>query len=113
MQQGETLHNRDHRPVASLRHDYENANDIELFLHSVGAMWGEGIEISWERLHTGKRLKVSLPTYAFERERFWLDNNKPAAESAAPTISASPSTSIDDWFYVPSWSRTVFPSSPL
>ncbi|MDJ0754430.1 MAG: type I polyketide synthase [Ardenticatenaceae bacterium] len=44
----------------------------ETLLESVGELYVRGVEIDWEGLHgeSGGR-KVSLPTYPFQRERYW------------------------------------------
>ncbi|MFP2957508.1 SDR family NAD(P)-dependent oxidoreductase, partial [Myxococcus sp. 1LA] len=44
-------------------------------------LWLAGVAIDWNRLHAGsKPRKVSLPTYPFARERYWV----PRAEPVAP-----------------------------
>jgi len=85
--------------VSSLRHHYENRNDVELLLQSVGALWTSGAEIRWDRLHQGKpRRKLALPTYPFERQHYWI-------EADDPPVSRERS-GVDGWFYVPAWERT-------
>ncbi len=65
------------------------------FLLAAGQLWADGAPLDWSRFHPNeRRRKLSLPTYPFERKRYWVD---PPARAAAP---ASP---IDDWFYVPEW----------
>ena len=47
---------------------------------SLGALWTHGVRPSWDRLHTGgRRLRVSLPSYPFERKRFWFSDSFTAA----------------------------------
>lgn len=58
-------------------------------LSSLGALYRRGYEIDWEefnRPHRGRR--VSLPTYPFERNRFWIDGD------AAPRTSSPPETNL-------------------
>ncbi len=92
--------------LSTLRHHYENQDDVELLLQSVGRLWASGVEIKWDNLHQGKsRRKVSLPTYPFERQRYWFE--KQDSHTAPPLSSTNPQCSgIDGWFYVPSWERT-------
>ncbi|MCU1242055.1 MAG: amino acid adenylation protein [Candidatus Acidoferrum typicum] len=48
-------------------------------LNAVGSLWAAGLQPKWEALHSGeRRRRVSLPTYPFERKRFWLE--APAAQ---------------------------------
>ncbi|WP_051966421.1 type I polyketide synthase [Kitasatospora mediocidica] len=40
-------------------------------LSAVGEVWARGVAVDWSSLVAGGR-RVELPTYAFQRERFWL-----------------------------------------
>jgi amino acid adenylation domain-containing protein len=43
-------------------------------LNAVGALWCAGVEPDWNALHApARRRRVPLPTYPFERQRFWMD----------------------------------------
>ncbi|MEV5879656.1 type I polyketide synthase [Streptomyces sp. NPDC052101] len=42
-----------------------------------------GAEVDWPALYGGRRRRVGLPTYAFQRQRFWLDT--PSAVHACST----------------------------
>ena len=49
-------------------------------LSALGALWLAGAQPDWTALHEGeRRQRVSLPTYPFERKRYWLDT--PAIEN--------------------------------
>jgi acyl transferase domain-containing protein len=39
-------------------------------LPQIAALWTQGAQIAWERLHDGARHIIVLPTYPFRRERF-------------------------------------------
>ncbi|MFF0390307.1 SDR family NAD(P)-dependent oxidoreductase [Kitasatospora sp. NPDC004615] len=41
-------------------------------LRSVGRAWERGLEVDWSGAFPGAR-RVELPTYAFQRTRYWLD----------------------------------------
>jgi len=42
-------------------------------LEKLGQLWVSGVPIDWSRLHEdGKYRRVSLPTYPFARERYWI-----------------------------------------
>jgi len=53
-------------------------------LKALGEVWLSGLKPDWQAVHTGERpRRVSLPTYPFERKRFWLDAAaQPAASNA-------------------------------
>lgn len=56
------------------------AEPAEVFM-TLGRLWTAGSRIDWSALHSGqKRRRVPLPTYPFERRRYWIE---PAAVAAA------------------------------
>nr|WP_284749788.1 type I polyketide synthase [Amycolatopsis sp. RTGN1] len=61
--------------VGSLR---RGEGGLPRFLTSLGELWSRGAPIDWAGLFPGARL-VDLPTYPFQRERYWLT----AAEKAS------------------------------
>lgn len=63
---------------ASLREPHERRSDYELFLHTLGRLWLRGAAVDWPALADGKRRRVPLPTYAFERTRSWVEPLGPA-----------------------------------
>jgi acyl transferase domain-containing protein len=69
------------------------------FLTAVAGLHAAGVPVCW-RDHLAGGRTVDLPTYPFQRSRFWLTRRRTAA--AAP---------IDDWAYHTTWTP-VLPSSP-
>jgi amino acid adenylation domain-containing protein len=69
------------RAVTSLTDSVEG--ECDAWLQAVGQAWTAGVSVDWVALSPGRR-RVLLPTYPFERQRFWIDP-RPAA---APTPSA-------------------------
>ena len=68
--------------VASLRREQD---EVETMLRALGALYEQGYNVAWRALHpTGGRC-VSLPTYAWQRERFWIDGS----EADGVSISAA------------------------
>nr|WP_223199115.1 type I polyketide synthase [Solihabitans fulvus] len=63
--------------VGSLRRD---EGGLDRFLLSLGEAFTRGVPVRWDRLFTGAR-RVDLPTYAFQRQRYWLD---PVANAGDP-----------------------------
>jgi acyl transferase domain-containing protein/acyl carrier protein len=55
--------------VGSLRRDQGGP---ERFLRSLSEAWIHGVEVDWPVLFEGSAQRVELPTYAFQRERYWL-----------------------------------------
>ncbi|MEV4467926.1 acyltransferase domain-containing protein, partial [Micromonospora echinofusca] len=78
----------DVRYVATLR---RNQSDVTTLTSAVGQLWAAGVPVDWTAYHgqTGARPRVvELPTYAFDRQRYWLEDPRPAlpaAGAAAPS----------------------------
>ncbi|MFV8754835.1 type I polyketide synthase [Nannocystaceae bacterium ST9] len=74
--------------LTSLRRDRE---DVETLTRSLGALHCQGVALDWREYFDpfGSR-RVELPTYAFQRQRHWLDAAKHAAtDVAAAGLEAS------------------------
>ena len=64
-------------------------DDLLQMLESLGQLYVRGSEIDWEGFDRGyPRRKVSLPTYPFQRQRYWPDTTRLRRPSGAG-ISAS------------------------
>ncbi len=97
--------------VSSIRHDYENQSDIEFLWHGIGRLWLSGAAIKWDDAHHGKRRRrVPLPTYPFERHRYWIEGKSGSSNKAQEPDPRSGNSGPDNWFYVPTWERTPFPN---
>lgn len=44
-----------------------------VMLQSMGALYASGRTIDWAKLHPSPRRPVPLPTYPWQRQRFWMD----------------------------------------
>ncbi|MEU7584628.1 type I polyketide synthase, partial [Streptomyces sp. NPDC041068] len=66
--------------VGSLRRD---EGGLDRFLTSVAEAWTHGVRVDWTQVFAGTgATRVELPTYAFQRRRYWLENT--AETEAAP-----------------------------
>jgi len=106
--------------MPSLGAEHRRASDQKVFLDAVARAWECGVSISWETLQPGeRRRRVALPTYPFERQRYWIDPATSARAKAAettpervpsPAAVEPPATAkradIASWFYAPSWQST-------
>ena len=64
----------EHCVLSSLRHPDQQVDDSDYFLTVYGRLWAAGIAIDEERLWAGeRRARISLPTYAFQRQRYWIE----------------------------------------
>lgn len=77
--------------LTTVRHPQENRNDLAFLLQTLGKLWLSGVEIDWSSFYAyQQRYRVSLPTYPFERKRYWLadaTNNEAKSNVAATTLS--------------------------
>ena len=59
---------------SSLPDEVNSQSEIEAVLYTLGKLWEKGFKIRWEEFHNGeKRHRVPLPTYPFERKRYWVE----------------------------------------
>lgn len=89
---------------SSLRHPKQEQSDIAFLLNTLGKLWINGVKIDWANIYTNQHShRIPLPTYPFERQRYWIDpQNEPIASDSA--IKA-------DWLYLPSWERDLLTSA--
>ena len=73
-------------PLTSLPAEPEEAGQLDHTLQTLGELWCAGCPIDWQAFNAGhRRRRISLPTYAFERTRYWIDApaSGPLSSSAA------------------------------
>ena len=83
-----------------------------LLLQTVGRLWLSGVQLDWSGFYVHEqRQRVPLPTYPFERQRYWIDARQQASETAAevmtPATTWHKKPDVADWFYMPSWKRSI------
>lgn len=94
----------------TLRHAQEEASDVAFLLGAVGRLWAAGVRLDVGRLFAGEsRRRVELPTYPFERQRFWIAPD-PVQVGVDPRDALRKRTDISQWFYAPSWARSAPPA---
>jgi amino acid adenylation domain-containing protein len=60
--------------VQTLAHAQQQRPDMELFLNAIGLLWIAGARIDWNQWYGDEpRYRTSLPTYPFERQRYWVE----------------------------------------
>ena len=61
------------RIYASLRHPQDRSSEYEALLTTLGKLWLAGVSVEWSQLHIHeRRQRIPLPTYPFERRRYWV-----------------------------------------
>jgi acyl transferase domain-containing protein/acyl carrier protein len=94
--------------AASLSASDREQNDELSFIRAVGTLWSSGACVDWKAYHCReKRRRVPLPTYPFERRRYWIEPKKGAQDYNAVRSPTEKNPSVSEWFYIPSWKRTL------
>jgi len=74
-----------------------SADEYGSLLQTLGQLWEGGVLVDWAAVHTGEPRRVSLPTYPFERQRYWVDphpqENAVPRQTKAVAMSAQESKS--------------------
>jgi acyl transferase domain-containing protein len=72
------LNGSEHEAVhSSIRHPHEQ-EDAAFILNTLGRLWLAGVEVDWFVFHEeARRHRVPLPTYPFERRRYWVEPTEP------------------------------------
>ena len=65
-------------------------SDVANLLATVGRLWLAGATPDWQALQAGNRRRVALPTYPFERKRFWVEPGGLVAAAPASTDADVP-----------------------
>lgn len=99
--------------VASLRHPEEASPDERFLLTAACRLWAAGTDFDWSvlRAENERRIRVPLPTYAFDRQRYWVEPGaaRHGAVGGRPRIERL--DSIDNWFSKPVWKRVATEST--
>ncbi|MEM9566770.1 MAG: beta-ketoacyl synthase N-terminal-like domain-containing protein, partial [Cyanobacteria bacterium P01_E01_bin.34] len=76
--------------IPSLRHPQEEGSDVAFVLSSLSRLWLSGISLDWQAFSAHEsRQRLLLPTYPFERERYWIESSQP--QQRAPDVDVWPS----------------------
>jgi acyl transferase domain-containing protein/acyl carrier protein len=65
-------------------------DERSVMLASLGAIYAQGSEVEWGKLYPSGGRVVSLPSYAWQRERFWLETTPETRTRPARNFSAEP-----------------------
>ena len=95
--------------LPSLRHPRESRDDMAFLLDTLARLWLAGVEVDWSGFHAHeRRRRVPLPTYPFQRQRYWVE---PLKDEGRPRGAGKRRKELSDWFYAPVWKQTVPPPS--
>ncbi len=68
--------------LSSLRHPKDSQSDIAFLLNALGRLWLAGVSVSWSEFYRHERRdRIPLPTYPFERKRYWIEPSNSAVHN--------------------------------
>jgi amino acid adenylation domain-containing protein len=84
--------------IPTLGDSQENNAEWASFLFALGSLWQNGVSVDWDAFYANEdRRRIPLPTYPFERQRFWVD-----PQAVAPAVQgARTSTPAPTWVSAP------------
>jgi acyl transferase domain-containing protein/acyl carrier protein len=98
------------RLVPSMRHAQDRQSDIAVLNGALGRLWLAGTPIDWPAYWGGERRhRVSLPTYPFERQRYWVEPQAPDEDGPTRRRPSHKREDLTTWFYSPIWKQSIAP----
>ena len=95
--------------IASSRHPRDPQDDLVVLLTALGRLWTAGADVDWKQFYQGqRRRRVQLPTYAFEREKYWVE---PTPDTGGQRRVTGKNPQVSEWFYVPAWRSSLPPQA--
>jgi acyl transferase domain-containing protein len=99
--------------VPSMRRPQDERPDVPVLLEAAGRLWLAGVELKGEKLQgPGERRRARLPTYPFQRERYWVEPGTGVPGASAPAATGRKREDVSQWFYQPAWRPTPPLSAP-
>ncbi|ODB35871.1 hypothetical protein BB427_16315 [Pseudoalteromonas sp. BMB] len=76
--------------VTTLPHPRRASDSAYTYATALGSLWGQGIKLDWLSLYQGQqRRRIELPTYPFERKRYWIPAAPHGSRSFSPDVIIS------------------------
>lgn len=98
--------------LASMRHPEDPTPDDLHMLTTLGRLWLAGAEVNWQAFNSPvavpgqQRLRVPLPTYAFDHQRCWVEPcTSPLSVQGGGRDAGARGLTLGDWLHEPVWRR--------
>jgi acyl transferase domain-containing protein len=95
--------------IQTVRHPRTQGPDDAFLLNAMGRLWLAGVNINWEAYYiNGYRKRIPLPTYPFQRQRYWIEPDQSLSQYISSKNKAGDlikRSDLNEWFYLPSWKR--------
>ncbi|MEM7357016.1 MAG: SDR family oxidoreductase, partial [Acidobacteriota bacterium] len=97
--------------VPSLPGPRDETGDLPTLLGGLGRLWLAGLELDPALFFAGEeRQRIALPSYPFAGQRYWIEPGE-APQRSAEQDSPAKAEDLADWFYLPSWKKTLPPQA--
>ena len=95
---------------SSTRPAHDSSNDSAVLLSAVGQLWLHGQSFKWKALHNGETVgRIPLPTYPFDRQRYWIEGGDSLVLNSAPRLSSVSARTEALHIYRRGWKREPQP----
>jgi acyl transferase domain-containing protein len=106
-----TLRRAEQAVLPTLRDRRDEVADVPFLLSTIGRLWLAGARVDWPGFAAHeRRRRVPLPTYPFERQRYWVEPGKQGPGHAPREDATARKPDLTDWFHVPSWKQSPLPT---
>ncbi|MEW6736652.1 MAG: acyltransferase domain-containing protein, partial [Acidobacteriota bacterium] len=93
--------------VATLGSRNDRITEPQQLLTALGQLWLARVPIDWTKFYTNERRhRVVLPTYPFERQRYWIETRPTSEQPHKKQSALIKNEDISDWFYYPTFRST-------
>ncbi|HZF12188.1 MAG TPA: amino acid adenylation domain-containing protein, partial [Thermoanaerobaculia bacterium] len=84
-------------------------------LRTLGQLWLSGVEVDWAGFYAQeRRRRVPLPTYPFERQRYWVEPTAGTERGRRRTLGTGTAEGkVAGWFWGPLWHQVYPPATSL
>lgn len=73
--------------LSTLRHPKEKQPDLAFLLNTLGQLWLSGVNVDWPGFSRHqRRRRLPLPTYSFDRQRYWIEPAKQTPSKEQPQL---------------------------
>jgi acyl transferase domain-containing protein len=99
-----------HLAVTTMPAPGEDVAGQQTALLALGRLWARGIRPDWNGFWADEsRQRLALPTYPWERKRYWIDAPRAEATATAPVVEGARVDAVEEWFAHPAWRQTAPP----
>jgi acyl transferase domain-containing protein/acyl carrier protein len=90
--------------LSSGKHPQDTQSDVAFICKTLGQLWLRGVTVNWSEFYTQQHpQRLPLPTYPFERQRYWVERYPLAETTSNSSKTLQKQEEISNWFYLPSW----------